>query len=34
MRASQVMRRILDFNPEGHKPRVGGEDTIAEIIYW
>ena len=27
-------RQILDFNAEGHKPRVGDEDTIAEMIYW
>ena len=27
-------RAVLDFNAEGHKPRIGDEDTIAEIIYW
>ena len=27
-------RHVLDFNAEGHQPRVGGEETIAEIIYW
>jgi len=27
-------RAVLDFNAEGHKPRVGGDTTIAEIIYW
>ena len=27
-------RNVLDFNAEAHKPRVGGEQTIAEIIYW
>ncbi|MDF1859509.1 MAG: HEAT repeat domain-containing protein [Verrucomicrobiales bacterium] len=32
--SAQASRNILDFNAEGHKPRVGGEETIAEIIYW
>ena len=27
-------RNILDFNAESHRPRAGGEQTIAEIIYW
>lgn len=27
-------RRVIDYNAEGHKPRVGNENTIAEIIYW
>ena len=27
-------RNVLDFNAPGHRPRVGGEQTIAEIIYW
>ena len=27
-------RSVLDFNAESHKKRVGGGDTIAEIIYW
>ena len=27
-------RNILDFNAENHIKRVGGEQTIAEIIYW
>ena len=27
-------RNIVDFNAEGHRPRVGDEQTIAEIIYW
>jgi hypothetical protein len=27
-------RAIIDFNAEGHRPRVGDEQTIAEIIYW
>ncbi len=32
--SGQAARNVLDFNAEGHKPRVGGEETIAEIIYW
>ena len=32
--SSHSDRNVLDFNAEGHKPRVGGERTIAEIIYW
>ena len=27
-------RNVLDFNAQGHRPRVGGEQTIAEIISW
>jgi len=32
--SSRDKRNVLDFNAESHKPRVGGEETIAEIIYW
>ena len=32
--SSQSNRNVLDFNAEGHRKRVGGEQTIAEIIYW
>jgi len=32
--SSQSNRNILDFNAQGHRPRVGDEQTIAEIIYW
>ena len=32
--SSHDRRSVLDFNAEGHKPRVGDEQTIAEIIYW
>lgn len=32
--SSRAKRSVLDFNADGHKPRVGGEQTIAEIIYW
>ena len=32
--SSHDKRNVLDFNAEGHKPRVGGEGAIAEIIYW
>ncbi|NNE93117.1 MAG: c-type cytochrome [Verrucomicrobiales bacterium] len=32
--SSHDSRAVLDFNAEGHKPRTGNEDTIAEIIYW
>ena len=31
---SHDTRAVLDFNAEGHQPRFGDEDTIAEIIYW
>lgn len=27
-------RRVIDYNAEGHKPRIGDDQTIAEIIYW
>ncbi|MDC0157217.1 hypothetical protein OAK38_05610 [Verrucomicrobia bacterium] len=32
--SSQSNRNVLDFNAEGHRKRVGDEQTIAEIIYW
>jgi hypothetical protein len=32
--SSNSKRNILDFNAQGHRPRIGGEQTIAEIIYW
>jgi N,N-dimethylformamidase len=32
--SSQSKRNVLDFNAEGHRQRVGSEQTIAEIIYW
>ena len=32
--SSNSKRNVLDFNAQGHRPRVGGEQTIAEIIYW
>jgi hypothetical protein len=32
--SSHDKRNILDFNADAHKQRVGGEQTIAEIIYW
>ena len=32
--SSHDNRNVLDFNAESHKKRVGGGDTIAEIIYW
>ena len=32
--SSQSKRNILDFNAEGHRARVGSDQTIAEIIYW
>lgn len=31
---SHDVRAVVDFNAEGHQPRFGDEDTIAEIIYW
>jgi N,N-dimethylformamidase len=31
---SHDKRNVLDFNAEGHRQRIGGEQTIAEIIYW
>ena len=24
---------VIDYNAEGHKPRIGDDQTIAEIIY-
>ena len=32
--SSQSKRNILDFNAEGHRARVGSDQTVAEIIYW
>ena len=32
--SSHDERQVIDYNAEGHKPRIGDEDTIAEIIYW
>ena len=32
--SSHDNRNVLDFNAENHIKRVGGEQTIAEIIYW
>ena len=32
--SSDDSRAVIDYNAEGHKPRVGNEQTIAEIIYW
>ena len=32
--SSHHERKVLDFNAESHQPRFGGEETIAEIIYW
>ena len=32
--SSEDDRRVIDYNAEGHQPRVGDEQTIAEIIYW
>ena len=32
--SSNSKRNVLDFNAEGHRPRAGDEQTIAEIIYW
>ena len=32
--SSHDERRVIDYNAEGHKPRVGDDNTIAEIIYW
>jgi N,N-dimethylformamidase len=31
---SHENRNVLDFNAEEHNARFGGEQTIAEIIYW
>jgi|GEM_PF-308344 len=32
--SSKDARNVLDFNAISHKRRTGGEQTIAEIIYW
>ncbi len=32
--SSHDERRVIDYNAEGHKPRIGNDTTIAEIIYW
>ena len=32
--SSHDQRSVIDYNAEGHKPRIGNEQTIAEIIYW
>ena len=32
--SSNDARAVIDYNAEGHKPRVGSDKTIAEIIYW
>lgn len=32
--SSNDQRRVIDYNAEGHKPRIGDDQTIAEIIYW
>ena len=32
--SSEDARAVIDYNAEGHKPRIGNERTIAEIIYW
>ena len=32
--SSNDERRVIDYNAEGHKPRTGNDQTIAEIIYW
>nr|WP_161501429.1 PVC-type heme-binding CxxCH protein [Rhodopirellula sp. SM50] len=32
--SSNDARRVIDYNAEGHKPRIGNDQTIAEIIYW
>ena len=32
--SSNSKRNVLDFNAQGHRPRAGDEQTIAEIIYW
>jgi putative heme-binding domain-containing protein len=31
---SNDQRAVIDYNAEGHKPRIGDDQTIAEIIYW
>ena len=32
--SSNDQRRVIDYNAEGHQPRIGNDQTIAEIIYW
>ncbi len=32
--SSNDERAVIDYNAEGHKPRIGDDQTIAEIIYW
>ena len=32
--SSHAKRNVLDYNAAGNLPRFGGDDTIAEIIYW
>ncbi len=32
--SSNDRRAVIDYNAEGHKPRIGDDQTIAEIIYW
>jgi len=32
--SSDDARAVIDYNAEGHKPRIGNDKTIAEIIYW
>ena len=32
--SSNDSRAVIDYNAEGHKPRIGTDKTIAEIIYW
>ncbi len=32
--SSHDERAVIDYNAEGHKPRIGDDQTIAEIIYW
>ena len=32
--SSNDQRRVIDYNAQGHKPRIGDDQTIAEIIYW
>ena len=32
--SSDDSRAVIDYNAEGHKPRTGNDQTIAEMIYW
>lgn len=32
--SSNDQRRVIDYNAEGHQPRIGDDQTIAEMIYW